>query len=381
MTRNILSGHAPALLTLGLLLAPAALAAAPIPFATGLLGPIKIDATAQGTLLVSERGGGANDGRLSLVDRQGNSRALLSGLPSGFGVEQMVSGPTGVDVAGCCSLYLAIGEGDTLRFDPDTGPPRQVPNPVGPVSPLFSTVLRVTTQYPLDDTMGDFVLSSADHRILADGYPVTLDNGHGEHMRIRMVADTKDFSPDAFTNVRASQPFGLTRRGNQQLIADAGGNSVLAVGPYGPPRTLLRFPPVANPAGTFPPFSDPVPTSIRPAGGNDYLVTLLVGVPFAPGTASVRLVNVKDRTQTELVSGLTSTMDTLRLGGQLYVLELSANLGQGLPGRLVRITGPSTPVEVVADGLAGPSSMVYVPRQRAVFVTETFANRVSRVPL
>lgn len=74
-------------------------------------------------------------------------------------------------------------------------------------------------------------------------------------------------------------------------------------------------------------------------------------------------------------------MDTLRLGGNFHVLELSANLAQGLPGRLLRITGPGTAPEVVADGLAGPSSMVYVHEQRAVYVTETFAGRVSRVPL
>src|SRR5687767_7206252 len=78
--------------------------AEPAVFATGLVGPIKLDVTEGGSLVVSERGNGANDGQVSIIDRHGNVRLLLGGLPSGIEVTGVPSGPTSVVVRDCCSL-------------------------------------------------------------------------------------------------------------------------------------------------------------------------------------------------------------------------------------------------------------------------------------
>lgn len=350
-------------------------------FASGLTGPTKADVTYLGGLLVSERGTGLNDGRLSVVDRAGNTQAIIAGLPSGIDATNGVSGAQGVVVRGCCVVDLAIGEGDTLRFD---GPPRQVANPAGPNSPLFSSALRFTFNRTLHNVSEPFELTAADHNKLADGYQVEKTNAAGDWVKVRPLGDLKDFRPDPVTNVRGSNPFGIADNRSEPglLLADAGQNSVVAIGSwFGPPRTVVRFAPVRNAPGVLPPVSDAVPTSIRHYEGSKYLVTLLTGVPFVSGSASVRVVDIEQRTVRTLITGLTSATDVLPIGSAIYVLEISSNLSQGAPGRLLRFASPTAQPEVVASGLLGASGMTYSAPLRSIFITESFAGRITRVPL
>lgn len=361
--------------------APPLLAQTQSVFVSGLNAPTKTDVTYLGGLLVSERGTGVNDARLTVVDRTGNAKAIVGGLPSGVDATTGVSGAQGVLVRGCCVVDLAIGEGDTLRFE---GAPRQVPNPIGPNSPLYSTVLRFTFNRTLHNVSDAFELTAEDHATLADGQPIEKNNSAGEWMRVRALADTKDFRPDPVTNVRASNPFGITDNRSEPgvLLADAGQNSVVAIGSwFGPPRTVIRFAPIGNGPGAVPPVSDPVPTAIRHYQGHEYLVSLLSGVPFATGNASIRLVNVVRRTQRVLIPGLTSVTDVLPIGSSIYVLEISSNLSQGAPGRLLRFASPTAQPEVIASGLQGASGMTYSAPLRSIFIAESFAGRITRVAL
>jgi hypothetical protein len=355
--------------------------------ARGLVGPIKLDITGNGTLLVSERGTGNNDGRLTAIDG-GTARVLLSGLPSGLEVLGQPAGPTAVKVSGCCTLYLAIGEGDTLRFTlatvphgvpyPTTLPPgAQVPNPFAVSSPLMSSVLSLTFDAPIDAIHAGFELTRADHDTLADGFPVRLSSSEGRRLWIRLAHDFKDFRPDAQTNVRASNPFGMTfgANGHSLLLADGGGNSVLQLDVVGPPKTLLRFPPVPNPPGAAgPPLTDAVPTSIRHLKDDQYLVSLFGGVPFEPGTGSVRVVDVRRRTQRTLIPGLWAVTDVAARGSSIYVLEF-------ISGRLLHYATPSSAPTPLAADLVTPSAMVYSSQHRAFFVTELAAGQVRRVGL
>ena len=89
---RLLESAATSILTLALGLLSAALpgrllAQAPCPavetFATGLLAPSKIIQTPRGNFIVAEGGPQVpNNGRVSIVDRSGNHRTLLDGLPS-----------------------------------------------------------------------------------------------------------------------------------------------------------------------------------------------------------------------------------------------------------------------------------------------------------
>ena len=352
---------------------------------SGLTGPVKLDLTPRGNLLVTERGTAlnrVNDGRLSRVDRYGNVQPLLSGLPSGIETTGTPSGPQSVVVRGSFLVDLTIGEGHSLVFGPN-GPPTQVPNPVGANSPIFSSVLRLIFNRSIDRVSDGFALTDADHVKLADGFTVVLENASGDKLWVRLVVDLKDFRPDQVTNVRGSNPFAMIegKHFDGLLLVDSGQNSVVQVDPFQWPKTLLRFPPIVNPAGVIPPVSDAVPTSIRHYVGSKYLVSLLTGVPFRAGAASIRLVDIRSRTQSVLISGLTTVTDVLAIGSDIYVLEISSNLSQGAPGRLLRFSSPAAPPVVVATGLIGGSGMTYSPSEQAIYIAEIFAGRITRVGL
>jgi hypothetical protein len=366
--------------TLALLLLPAAgQAQQSSVYATGLTGPVKLTLTPRGNLLVTERGTAANDGELSIVDRKGVVRPILTGLPSGIETTGVPSGPQAPAVTGCCVILLSIGEGDMLRFSPN-GPPAQVPNATGSVSPIFSSVLRLVFSQPIDQVSEPFELARADHDLLADGRTVKLENAAGQNVWIRLVADFKDARPDPVTNVRGSNPFHLIARPNGSLfVIDSGQNSLLRLDSTGWPEVVVRFPPIANAPGVIPPFSDAVPTAVRHYEGSKYLVSLLTGVPFTPGSASLRLVDVVARSETPFIGGLTSVTDVLTIGKRIFVLEISENLSSGAPGRLLRFTDPAKPPVVVASGLIGPSGMVFDPERNAIFIAEIFTGRIIRV--
>lgn len=354
---------------------------APQVLATGLIAPAKIDVTSRDELVVGERGTGVNDGRLSRVNRLGVVQPLVTGLPSGIDVTGGASGSQGVLVRGCCTIDVSIGQGDTLRFD---APPREVPNPVGPLSPLFSSVLRFTFQRPVEDVSSAFALTVEDQATLADGHTVELQNSSREKVWVQLVADLKDFRSDPVTNVRASNPFAITEGSHKLfslLLADAGQNSIVEVGPHGVPKTLFRLPPITNPPGVMPPRSDAVPTSVRHYRGTKYLVGLLTGVPFVTGSASIQMVDVASRKTWTLIAGLTTVTDVLVVGSQIYVLEISSSLPQGAPGRLLRFRSPTSAPEVVATGLLGGSGLAYSARQKAIFITEAFPGRITKIAL
>src|SRR5262245_21150321 len=354
---------------LGLLTFAAAEASAEsVIVASGLTGPIKLDVTERGNVVVSERGTGQSDGRLSVVNRNGQVQTLLEGWPCGIEVIGDAAGPTAVLVRGCCVVELAIGEGDTLRFPGGVPGPTQIPNP-SPTSPLSSSVLRIVFSYPVDQLIGGFSLDAADREALADGFPVHLENANGEDASVRLVSDLKDFRPDSATNVRGSNPFGVTR-GNLAdglLIADGGANSLVQLGALGPPKTLLRFAQVDVPSGGK---TDAVPTSVRHYKGDQYLVTLFAGLPFEPGSASVRVVDVAKRTEKPLITGLWTVTDVLPIDAGLYVLEMFS-------GRLLRFATPTSAPVTVATDLITPTSMEYAPRQHAIYITELVVGRVS----
>jgi hypothetical protein len=349
-------------------------------YATGLIGPVKLDLTRQGNLLVAERGMAANDGRLSIVGRFGVVRPILTGLPSGIAIDGGPLGPNAPLVIGCCVVELTIGEGDHLRLGP-AGFPESVPNPTGSVSPIFSSVLRLVFSRPLDQQGDGFALTAADHDALADGHTVRLKNSAGDKVWIRLVVDFKDARPDPVTNVRGSNPFHLIASAHSGgfLVVDSGQNSLLQLGAVGWPEVIVRFAPIVQAPGILPPISDAVPTAVRHYRGSQYLVSLLTGVPFAPGAASLRLVDVEAGTEKEFITGLTTATDLLVVGKVIYVLEISSNLFAGAPGRLLRFTSPTKPPKEVASGLIGPSGMVYDAKRDAIFISEIFTGRIIRV--
>src|SRR5262245_56478660 len=90
---------------------PAARMEAQTPFVEGLQFPQRMIVSPMGNLLVSEGGTAApNTGRVSIVNRQGNRRSLLDGLPAGSGHGIPAFGPGGMGLDGR-TLYIVMGEG------------------------------------------------------------------------------------------------------------------------------------------------------------------------------------------------------------------------------------------------------------------------------
>ncbi len=352
-------------------------------FATDLKAPTKIIFTSAGNLLVAESGDGPNAGRVSVVDRGGNRRTLLDGLPAGLGPpNNEPAGAEGLALRGR-TLFIAVSTGDVIRRGPRPG--TVVPNPNGPSSPILSSVLAVHFSSDVDSLTGGFALTLDDHFTLADGLDLTKENEAGDRARIELLTDFRDYVPDPRTIVRQSHPFGLALAGNTLFVVDAGMNTVMKVNLLtGRAQTLVRFAPLQNPLfpGLGPPVIEAVPDSIRLFG--DYLlVTFLTGSPFPPGAAQVRRINIHTGSDEPFITGLASAIDVLpvRRGARFFVLEYSANLLAQAPGRLLQFDSPSGPPVVITDALNAPTSMARDPFTGDLFVTEIFANRIVRVRL
>jgi len=355
------------------------------PFATGFKAPTEIAFTRHGHLLVVEAGNGPNTGRLSIVDRISTQRrTLIDGLPSGIhGVTPpSPSGPSGVVLHGGV-LYLTIGTGDSVQPGPLPG--TEAPNPT-PSSPLLSSLLAMRTSRPLELTAGDFLLEPSHHGRLDAGEILTLSNGAGEEMEIRLVADFPNFTPeprpDFAQNVRLSNPFGVAALGQTLFVVDASQNLISRVDAVsGAYTTLTTFAKLQNPTPVGPPVIDAVPDSIR-VRGNALLVTLLSGFPFPAGVAEVRTVDITTGVNERLVGGLTSAIDVVSLGqsptSPLLVAEFSVAQMQGQPGR-VRLVGPGRTPVTIAEGLITPTGIAVDEQSGEIFVSHIGPGIVTRI--
>ncbi len=337
----------------------APLHAQPKVFATGLISPAKVVLGPSGTLLVSEFSDKPNTGRISIVSSSGVRRTLIDALPSGVSAEGP-DGPTGLFLDDNNTLYVAIGEGDQLQAG--DAPGTAFPKTGGPSSPILATILQVNFGGPVDKITSAFTLKAADHNTLADGNPVTLDNGAGDKATVTLLSEFR-YRPDPVAGYRNSHPYALAKApgdANHLYLADSGLNSLVQVDlPTGRWRKIAAFPNQPNHGQMGPPVAEAVPTSIRPLG-NRLLVTLFTGFPFAPGNSKVVSVDPGTGASDVILDNLTSTIDiawrSRFFGGlEFYVLEFSGNLLADAPGTLRAYNGGSP--TVLADKLPGPSSL------------------------
>lgn len=356
-------------------------------FAAGLKNPSQLILAGNGSLLVSETDAPPNSGRISVVDAAGRVQPLLEGLPSGPAApDGALDGPNGLALDGP-TLFIANGEGDT--HVPAGSPGTIVPDPAGRSSPIYSSILKVTLSDDPARIQQPFVLSRAHQDTLADGNPVTLENGVGDTARLELLADFRDNVPDARTIYRNSHPYGMTLHPSfpgQLFVADAGMNTVWQVDvATGRARTLVRFP--AIPTGIpSRPQAEAVPTNVRPYG-DQLLVTQLSGVPFVPNTARVSIVDVNTGAIGPFIPWATMAMDIAweeRPGSSrptFYLLEFSAALAQTppAPGRIKRWASLET--EIFVPALRTPTCMALDSAARALYVTSRSEGATVRVSL
>ncbi len=162
-----------------------------------------------------------------------------------------------------------------------------------------------------------------------------------------------------------SHPYGLAAGPDGRLwVADAGGNTLLAVDPATGEVTLQAVfdgipGPMPNPERDNAMEMDPVPTGIVfDADGTAY-VSLLSGFPFIPGSAKVMMVDA-DGNVADYATGLTMLTD-LRMGpdDNLYAVQFGVFGEQGPTpnsGAIIRVLEGDAS-EVVMDGLSFPTSI------------------------
>ncbi len=352
------------------------------PFATGLLAPSKIIQSHEGNFIVSENGPEVpNNGRVSIVDRRGNRRTLIEGLPSARTFVGDFNGTTGVYMEGR-TLYVLNGQGDVTLAGPVPGTERANPSPA---SPLFSSVLAITFSEAMEEKTTGVALTLADHHTLKSGRPIVRADARGRRMIIQLIADFPDYAPEPrpnfADNVRHSHPYGVVGWGRFLYIVDAGFNRVRKVDIFcGTEETLASFPPTPNPRlPVGPPVLENVPTSIR-WDGQQLAVTLLSGGPFfIPGYSQVQQVDPRTGAITPLLTGLSSAIDVTPLRGcdeDYLTLEHNLTFPVPGPGRLQYFSAPDAIPVVLADCLTTPTGMVLDRCGDRVVITEMATGRL-----
>jgi hypothetical protein len=359
---------------------------------SGLLSPIGIVQSNTGNLIVSETGTRVpNSGRISILGLDGARRTLLSGLPQGINAAGGdPSGPAGIAMRGR-TIYVAIGQGDTVI--PGSTPGTVIPNPT-PASPIFSSILAIQLSAQAERITQGFTLSPADQTALFNGQEVRLSNGGGDKIAVKLVANFPDYvlDPTVPGGVVNSNPFGVAIVADLLYVTNGGLNLVWEVDVNsGAFSEVASFPPVSNPSfpGVGGPTLQAVPTGITYSGGQ-LLVALLRGFPFPAGASQVQAVDPETGAQTPFFTGLKTAIAVLpireRNDTDYLVLEntsaaFPAPFPFGSGGKLVRFNAPGGTSTVVADCLKRPTSMVLDERTNTLFVTELITGKVRSIPL
>jgi hypothetical protein len=177
-----------------------------------------------------------------------------------------------------------------------------------------------------------------------------------------LVADIGAFelsdNPDG--GLPDSNPQGLLSTPLGQVVADAGGNSLLGAS-HGDVSTLAVFPNrlVPNPFGGPDIPMQAVPTTVTRGPDGALYVGQLTGFPFPVGGANVYRVEPGE-TPEVFLSGFTNIID-IAFGpdGSLYVLEIAHNgLLSGDPtGALIRVDQDGLRTVIASEGLVFPTGV------------------------
>jgi sugar lactone lactonase YvrE len=343
----------------------AAFSGPPLVVASGLSSPRHMAFGPDGSLYVTEAGAGGTDpcvdspvgkacfgttGSVTRIAPDGTVSKFLQGLPSMIADEEgqpSTLGPSAISFGANGNMFLTIGGGSTPE-------------------------LRDKVGAPLNDTIG-WVL-----KVAADGTWTKFAD---------MVAWESANNPDKDQPSCAGSACGPSTVADSDIagvaatpdggavVADAGGNTLVALDSTGAASLLATFPvtmdpmpasmlpspaPDASPAAPPDVPTQAVPTAVQVGPDGAYYVSFLTGFPFPQGGAWVARVE-SGKQPTVYASGFTNAMDlAFAPDGSLYVLEIAHN---GLPsgnttGGLWKVPPGGGQAELVmTDGLVSPGGI------------------------
>ncbi|TMK84927.1 MAG: ScyD/ScyE family protein [Actinobacteria bacterium] len=182
--------------------------------------------------------------------------------------------------------------------------------------------------------------------------------------QMRVVADLLAYEEahNPAGGVLESDPYGILRRADSSIVADAGANDLLKVTDRGRVSTLAVFPDrmVDFQGGEIP--MDAVPTTVVRGPDGAYYVGQLTGFPFPVHGARVFRV-VPGQKPTVWARGFTNIIDIAFHDGKLYVLEIAHNslATSSTPfGALLRLN-PDGSKTVLFKDLFFPTSLAFTP--------------------
>jgi hypothetical protein len=304
--------------------------------AKGLKSPAGLEVDAANQLWLTQAGSGQNDGSVSILQPNGTTLPVVTGLPSLFDtVVREISGAWHTMALPNNQLAVVTGGG---------------------VSPYSGSVLF-------------FNLS---------GFMPGSNAAKTPAMNTRQIAVSTFMRGRGITD---SNPFSAAMDGsNNVYVADAAANTVAKFNAANVGTIVRTLPDFANPTPVGPPFINQVTTKIiaRPDGGF-YLATL-TGFPFIEGKATIYAISTEGvvtpfKTGMSLITDLALDPNT----GDLYALQLASFSLQtfGFAPNSSKITRikPDGSTQVVATGF-GPASGMALDQKGNLFVSETFAGRV-----
>jgi sugar lactone lactonase YvrE len=354
---------APALLLLGLSVAPLA-ASADVGDATtiakGLSNPRDLAFAPNGALYVTENGSGGpgpcipspvapaprcygETGAVSQILPGGGFKRVVSGLPSlALPNGTAEGGPGRLSFQGM-TAYVTMTMG---------GDPEAVRAGLAGKGGMFGKLLRVSPfgQYQV-------VADVAQHEV--------------------------DFNPAG--GAVDTNPYGVLAQPGRRIVADAGANALIEILANGRSRTFAV-------PGPLPGNRETVPTSVTEGPDGAVYVGLLTAGPFFAGTSPVLRVASDGSSIETYATGFTAVIDlAFDTGGALYVLETASGATLGvLPpnpglgaGRLKRQCPGGAPT-VLVDGLTFPGGVAIGPDGAAYitnFGTSPTEGEVLRLPL
>lgn len=320
------------------------------PIVSGLIGPLGLDVAPDGTLYIAE----AFAGQLTRVSPGGQREVVYS---SGGDSLPGVASTTGRRAVFTLSVFP---EAD----DPPTDTTLVEIRPNGTTRTLASLL---------------------DHEV------ATNPDAGQQYGFLNLPAGCAAKLPpelQPYSGIIESNPYKVAARSyGQYLVADAAGNSVVAVSQSGQVATLAILPSVpqrislqaARQLGL--PFctvgrtysSEPVPTDVEIGPDGDYYVSSLPGGPELPGTGSVFRIDAQSRAVSLVATGFSGAVDlAVADDGTIYVAEISGNrisqISNGVVSTVVDVFSPGA-VEIGPDGTLYATVGIFGPAGDVVIVT------------
>ncbi len=337
------------------------------------IGSLRHPAFGLMTTLLAGAAGGASAATLSLegtvLEGLANPRGLALDAEGWLYVAEAGSGGTGAQITGGDGAILSYGTTgaitrvrDGVRETVAAGLPSLAGDGGFGATGIHDLAILDGGIYTVQGFGGD--PNQRDGLVAADPGAILLGQvGRLEGGTVTPVADIaaleRDGGPDDEAN---SNPFGLTAGPGGLVVADAGGNDILTVGPDGGVAVAAVLPPAPNPLPFGPPVYQAVPTGIATAPDGTIAFGQLTGFPFPPGAANVFSLGVDGGVDT-VAGGFTNLIDVAFGGdGSLYALEADSDslLNPGTTGALFEVFADGTRA-LLFDGLESPTGLAVGP--------------------